>query len=301
MQKLVTTGTGASVPASGLHHFTPEQVQLIKSLIAPKATDDELLLFLHYCTKTKLDPLARQIYCIHRRVKVKKQDDRGRWYDDFEERMTIQTSIDGFRVIAERTGQYGGVSEPEFFYDEKGIMDYCRIIVYRWRGDVRYEAAVAVAYWAEYAAMYDGQPTGMWAKMPHGQISKVTEALALRKAFPQDLGGMYIEEEMDQADNTEQEQPKPAETVQAPPPPAAVTTGDDKIVWDAHKLKQRADDAMRERVLAVWKEWNDIAPEDAKQYHYNEWDKERNRSFTAYLRVEELLKNKIATFEKVNP
>lgn len=172
--------------------FTPEQIALIKSQVAPKATDDELKLFLYQCRRTGLDPLARQIYCIHLKGK-----------------MTIQTSIDGFRVIAERSGAYAGQSEPVFINDEQGMPMKCTLSVYKFRENVRYEASIAVAFFNEYCQMnneyVNGQQTGrkvpgeMWAKMPHTMLAKVTEALALRKAFPNDLSGLYTTDEMMQA------------------------------------------------------------------------------------------------------
>lgn len=171
--------------------FTPDQVELIKSQIAPKATNDELKLFLYQCQRTGLDPMARQIYAIHRGGK-----------------MTIQTSIDGFRVIAERSGDYAGQDEPQFIEvknEEGKVIDkYCKVTVYRFRGDTRYPAAVGIAYWSEYVQKdYNGNTTTMWAKMPRTMLAKVAEALALRKAYPQDLSGLYTTEEMQQADKPE--------------------------------------------------------------------------------------------------
>jgi phage recombination protein Bet len=160
--------------------FSPDQVKLIKTQIAPNATDNELKLFLYQAQRTGLDPLTRQIYCIHRGGK-----------------MTIQTSIDGFRVIAERSGDYGGQDEPIFVEQDVKII-CCKVTVYRFRGEQRYPAAVGVAYMSEYNA---GGP--MWSKMPHTMISKCAEAVALRKAYPQDLSGLYTIDEMDQSNNQE--------------------------------------------------------------------------------------------------
>lgn len=168
--------------------FNAEQVSLIKQQIAPKATDAELQLFLYQCQQTGLNPLTRQIYCIHR------------WTKDGD-KMTVQTSIDGFRVIAERSGNYAGQSEPEFIDDDKGALKCCKVRVFKFGHGQRYEAAVGVAYWSEYVQMgKDSRPSGLWAKMPHTMLAKVAEALALRKAFPQDLSGLYTGDEMQQAD-----------------------------------------------------------------------------------------------------
>ena len=171
--------------------FSQDQINLIKSQIAPKATDDELKLFVYQAKRTGLDPLARQIYAIHRKTK---QGDA--WVD----KMTIQTSIDGFRVIAERSGDYAGQDEPLFLRDAED-QPYCKVTVYRFRGDVRYPAAVGVAFWKEYVQTdREGKPSGMWSKMPRTMLAKVAEALALRKAYPQDLSGLYTSDEMNQAD-----------------------------------------------------------------------------------------------------
>lgn len=161
--------------------FTSDQVALIKSQVAVGSTNDELALFLNQCKRTGLDPLTRQIYFMKRGGK-----------------MTIQTSIDGFRVIAERSGDYAGQDEPEFIYEGMDKTLICvKVRVYRFRGETRYCAAVGVAFMSEYKPQ-QGQDF-MWTKMPHTMLAKVAEALALRKAYPQDLSGLYTGDEMAQA------------------------------------------------------------------------------------------------------
>lgn len=176
---------------TGLLEFTDEKVKLIKDTIAKDATDTELQLFLHQAGRAGLDPLSRQIYFL------KHVDKR-----TGESRVMIQTSIDGFRLVAERSGVYAGQDEPEFTEDN-GLPVCAKVRVYKWRDDVRYQAAVGVAYFSEYKPA-DGKDY-MWRKMPHTMLAKVAEALALRKAFPQDLSGLYTAEEMDQANIEPQE------------------------------------------------------------------------------------------------
>lgn len=179
--------------------FTQEQVSLIKSQIAPKATDDELKLFLNQCTRTGLDPFSRQIYAIHRKTRDS--------FGNYVEKMSIQVSIDGFRAIAERSGDYGGQEEPIFDINEKGELVSCKVTVYKFRGNTRYPAAVGVAYWDEYKQTdFKGNLTSMWAKMPRVMLAKVAESLALRKAYPNDLSGLYTTEEMAQATDVTEDQ-----------------------------------------------------------------------------------------------
>lgn len=204
MSNLVESNVGNPTMALS---FNAEQIKLIKSQIAPKATDDELKLFLYQAQRTGLDPMTRQIYCIHRKTKVN---------NEYVEKMSIQTSIDGFRVVAERSGSYAGQSEP-IFEESNGNIIKCKISVFRFSPNgQRYEAAVGVAYWDEYKQTdYNGKVIGLWAKMPHTMLSKVCEALALRKAYPQDLSGLYTGDEMEQA-NTQQGQPFNATTEAIP-------------------------------------------------------------------------------------
>ena len=116
--------------------------------------------------------------------------------------MTIQTRIDGFRVIAERSGNYGGQSEPTLTFKQSGEVESCKITVFKFRGDIRYEAATSVVYFDEYVQRdKEGKPMGLWMRMPIVMIQKVCEAVCLRRAFPQDLSGLYTGDEMAQSDD----------------------------------------------------------------------------------------------------
>lgn len=160
--------------------FTSEQVDLIKRTVANSATNDELAIFLHQCQRTGLDPLAKQIHFVKRSGK-----------------MAIQTAIDGYRLIADRTGKYAGNDDPTFSdEDAKGFPGKASVTVWKMVGGVRCPFT-ATARWDEY---FPGEQQGfMWKKMPHVMLGKCAEALALRKAFPQELSGVYTNEEMEQA------------------------------------------------------------------------------------------------------
>jgi phage recombination protein Bet len=179
--------------------MTPEQVELIKRTIAVGATNDELALFLAQCARTGLDAFARQIYFIKR--KQKNAD------GTYTLKGSVQVSIDGFRVVAERTGELNG-QDLAWCGDDGVWRDVwlskenpaaARVIVYRKGCDHGFPG---VARWSEYQA---GGP--MWQKMPATMLAKCAEALALRKAFPHQLSGLYTSDEMDQAKSAQPEAP----------------------------------------------------------------------------------------------
>jgi len=169
--------------SSSLALWTPEQTQLISATIAPGCSSDELRLFAYACQRTGLDPFSKQIYAIKRGGK-----------------MTIQAGIDGLRAIAERTGELDG-SHTEWCGDDGQWADVwisakppAAAKTTIWRKGASHPFT-GVARFADYNA---GQ--GLWSKMPAAMIAKCSEALALRKAFPANLSGVYSTDEMEQVE-----------------------------------------------------------------------------------------------------
>lgn len=175
-----------------------QQAALAQIGVADAPRGDQLVL-LHVAQRTGLDPFARQIYMIGR--KDDKEPSGKKW--------TIQTGIDGFRIISERHPQYGGVTDAEWCGEDGAWRDV-------WLDDTKPPVAArigvirrdfdnpvrAVARYKEYVqTKYGGGPNHMWATMPAHMLAKCAEALARRKAFPQDLGNVYTDDEMAHLDN----------------------------------------------------------------------------------------------------
>lgn len=194
-----------------------EQIQLIKDTIAKDATDEELRHFIAVCERVGLDPFARQIYLVKR------------WDSRLKRTVaTPQVSIDGFRVVAERTGQYRGQTAPQWCGWDGEWVDV-------WLAEEPPQAA-RVGVWREgnKEPLYrpallrsflqtnkDGSPAAMWRTMPEVMLLKCAEAQALRAAFPNHLSGVYTSDEMGQAQNEEsytppERAPQLAEVVSLP-------------------------------------------------------------------------------------
>ncbi len=161
-----------------------EKIELIKQTVAKGATDIELDLFLHACKHTGLDPLMKQIYAIKRWSQA-----------DGREVLSFQTGIDGYRLIADRTGKYAGSSDA--IYEEKDGKPLMAQVTVLKIIDGEKCAFTASARWEEYVQKNrQMEPTSMWKKMPYLMLAKCAEAQALRKAFPMELSGLYTNEEM---------------------------------------------------------------------------------------------------------
>jgi phage recombination protein Bet len=198
MSQLATVEHGSALALDPQQtDWNPAQRAALVQLGVDKATDGDLQVYHHVCQRTGLDPFARQIYMIERKGK-----------------QTIQTGIDGYRLVARRSVDRAketlSIGAPEWCdwegqWHEVWLQDgppaAARVTVMR-----NGEAFPAIALWREYVQTYfdrqsqSEQVTQMWRTRPAGQLAKCAEALALRKAFPQDLSGIYVDAEMDKAD-----------------------------------------------------------------------------------------------------
>jgi len=192
----------AITPHDAFGKLSRSQIELIKKTVAKDATDDELKLFITVCHGAQLNPFLRQAHLVP-------------FWDSKagEERRAIIVGIDGYRAIAESSGAYAGNDDAVFEGDEELEFDVyenrkvvgkkktlvpkkATVTIYKIVNGERYEFT-ASARWQEY---YPGERKGLqWRKMPFLMLGKVAEALALRKAFPKLLSGIYAQEEMDQA------------------------------------------------------------------------------------------------------
>lgn len=176
-----------------------EQIELLKNTIAKGASNDELQLFIHVCNRLELDPFARQIYALKRR-----SQEKGQWV----ERIVFQIGIEGFRLAAQRSHhkggpKYEGQTAIEWCADDGVWTDLwtakeppfaarCGVYVEGFREPIY----AIVEYTRVVQKTSDGKPNIFWEKGGAFQLGKCAEAAALRKAFPNELSGVYIKEEV---------------------------------------------------------------------------------------------------------
>jgi phage recombination protein Bet len=238
--------------------FDEWQEKALAHMGVQNATKADLAVFFHQSKRTGLDPFARQIHMIGRNTKNPKTD-------QWETKFTIQTGIDGYRLIARRAaGQSGYGYEDTLWCGADGQW------VEVWAADEAPHAAKVVVvrdgkrfpavarYKAYVQTKRDGKPNSIWVQRDAEQLEKCAEALALRKAFPQDLSGLYTEDEL-RASSEHPEAPE-VEHQTAQPVTAAdfLTPTEDGDTVDAEVVEEPAvdfiTDEQRGKLFALFRE-----------------------------------------------
>lgn len=209
--------------------LTPSQLSLIQRTVAKDCNKDEFDLFVAVAQRAQLDPLRKQISAIVFNKKARDQSKR---------QLAIITNIDGFRVIAQRQGNYRPMEtapvydvDPDLIGPDnpQGIVS-CEVRCWKLHGN-EWHPVAGIAYWAEFAPTRDFCPDGYekvdsgetwpngdtkfdkvpkgeviqkleagnWTKMPRLMLAKCAEAQALRRGWPDDMAGLYVHEEMERA------------------------------------------------------------------------------------------------------
>ena len=192
-----------------------KMLALIKRTVAKDCNSDEFDVFIAMCRAVRLDPLRKQAYAFVFKKKGKQGEPEQR-------QLTLVTSIQGFRTIADRTGNYRPDEDAaELHFDElakdKAVnpLGLIKAVVRVWKfSHGQWHKVTAEAFWEEYAPIKEEwardetgerRPTGkrildtsgQWGKMPRLMLAKVAEAAALRKAFPDELSNVYEDGEVD--------------------------------------------------------------------------------------------------------
>ena len=250
--------------------FSAQQLQMLTDTIMKGATAEEVAFFAEVCKRTRLDPFRKQIHA------VKRWDTK-----QSREVWSYQTGIDGYRAIAARTGLYAGSDEPVMEETPKGEPLKATVTVWKLVAGQRVPFT-ASARWDEYVQLARDKetkqwgPNSMWRKMPFTMLGKCAEALALRKAFPEELSGVHTEEEMAQADNPEperkqrfdlerrtldprpepvqQKKPEPPKEAPAPKTEPAPVVEAEVVPEEPVTLKYDVPDEIRPLIRGGWKQ-----------------------------------------------
>lgn len=188
----LTTMTEDQVNWLTKHGLTEDTWSALTNSIYPGAAPASIMMAMSYCKARGLDILKRPVHIVPMKVKDAKTGEYG-WRD------VVMPGIAEYRTTAMRTGLYAGMDDPEYGPDieYKGVHapEFCKVRVYRMFDGVRVPFP-HVEYFVEAVnTKKDGSVNAMWTKRPRGQLTKTAEAGALRKAFPEEFGGIITADE----------------------------------------------------------------------------------------------------------
>ena len=191
-----------------------ELLDVLQSSLYPGASHQSIKMVLGYCKAAGLDPMRKPVHL------VPMWDSKAGQMRD-----VVMPGVGLYRTDAARTGEYAGITEPEFGPDKTETLggveitfpQWCRVTVSRRMPSGDIVKFTASEFWKENYAVKGGKdksiaPNAMWQKRPYGQIAKCAEAQALRKAFPE-VGSQPTADEME----GKTIEVGPAEVVGAPP------------------------------------------------------------------------------------
>ena len=252
---------------NGNAELTTEDIKTLEAVgIIPKGTPpQQVKLFSRVCYEKSLSPFSKQIHLIAR------QDRKNN-----TTRYTHQTAIDGFRAIADRTGKYAG--NDDYLFDNGETEYQCLELkkkkpstatatIYKIVGGVRCPFS-ATARWDEYYP--GGTMAFMWDKMPFLMLGKCAESLALRKAFPENLGGIYTNEEMMQAEVIQIE-PEPKKTSSTKPAEVKTVNKDESAIPNPDELNPEILEKINttKTLIALKNIWFELSDVDRGKYKEN--------------------------------
>lgn len=207
--------------------------EVIRKSVAKGSTDAELEFFLNICVERQLSPFSGKIH-----------------FMKIGDKVSVITGIDGFRSLAARTGKYKGQT-PILYSDEEGNWSElwmkktppfaCKVGVINsnFENPVYY-----IALWSE-----NSKRGGQWDKMPSHMLAVRAQCHALRMAFPDELGGIYGEEEMYQEKNDAKQK---EDIIDVPPQKTKYITGQPRIF-------------ITEKIRVITEEIDDISEEERKK------------------------------------
>lgn len=183
----------------------------VRNLICPNADQKEVSLFLQLCKSQRLNPFVKDAYLVK--------------YGSNPAQMITNYQV--FNRRACRNDNYAGIENGVVVLRNGEIVHKDGSAVYKAAGETLLGGWAKVYFkdnrkpaYAEVAL--DDYSTGKsnWSKMPGVMIEKCAKAAAWRLAFPDDFQGMYVSEEMQQAQPQQVE--SYAETVQTYADPAPI-------------------------------------------------------------------------------
>lgn len=215
-QANVVAFDAAKVPA--LQMAEGELLKVLKSSLYPGAADESIKMVLGYCRAAGYDPMQKPVHI------VPMWDNKTSSMRD-----VIMPGVGLYRTQAARTGQFAGMTEPEFGPDVTenlgGVTvtfpQWCRVTVKRLMSNGQVAEFTAREFWKENYAVKGGKeksiaPNAMWMRRVYGQLAKCAQAQALRLAFPEAIGADATAEELDGKELNDVQQPQTASaTVEA--------------------------------------------------------------------------------------